>query len=76
MPVTALRWIAVTTGDVTSFDLPRYPTETGIANMPDGEHYWQILAMHAPGVSWNELDLWDLFDWKSRAVQVGIFSTP
>ncbi len=79
MPQFPIRWWVFTPGNVTGFLLPVFPPEADEANVPDGQHGWQIESFNSPGapLDFNNFDLQALLDWRSRALNaVGITTPP
>ncbi len=79
MPQFPIRWWVFTPGDVTGFLLPVFPPEADGANVPDGQHGWQIESFYSPGapLDFNDFDLQALLSWRSRALTgVGITTPP
>jgi hypothetical protein len=75
MPVTPIRWIASTPGDVTSFFLPIFPGVAAGANMPAGSHGWQIESVYSPEENFQDFDLSIFGAWLSKALTGAGFAT-
>lgn len=78
IPQVVVRWWIFTAGDETSLLLPVFPPEAQGANIPDGQHYWQLESYYSPGAptDFNQVDYQALMEWRSRSRYVGMFTTP
>jgi len=76
MPISRpiIHWFAISPGNNVQFNLPIFPQMGAGLNLPSDAYYWQLLALYSPNANYDELNIYSLFDWKSRALHVSNFS--
>ena len=76
MPISRpiIYWMAVSPGGTTEFDLPVFPQMGDMPNLETGDYYWQLMGLYSENESYDELNLNNLFNWKSRALYVSSFT--